>query len=56
MPAGQTLMDYYLELEACQGDKDSLPTQRPKAVPLAVGVRNEIALPDALLHQLQQRL
>lgn len=28
-------MDYYLELEACQGDKDSLPTQRPKALPLA---------------------
>lgn len=43
-------MDYYLKLEASQGDKDSLPTQRPKAMPLTVGVRNEIVLPDALLY------
>lgn len=34
MPAGQTLMDYSLGLAACQGDKDSLPAPRPRAVPL----------------------
>lgn len=34
MPAGQTLMDYSLGLAAGQGDKDSPPAPRPRAVPL----------------------